>query len=107
MIIKNFKSLALTRERENALKIINSGIEAVLVKPMMREQIKISNNLLRIQNHSWNLSNYKKIEWRGKGTYCEQCGMGFEIKNDSRRKFVDKNGNISYICNPNGDCNYN
>ena len=51
--------------------------------------------------------NYEQIEWRGKGTYCEQCGMGFEIKNDSKRKFVDKNGNISYICNSDRDCNYN
>ena len=51
--------------------------------------------------------NYEQIEWREKGSFCEQCGIGFDIKNDPKRKYVDKNGSISYYCNPNGECNYN
>ena len=67
MIIKNFKTLAATKERRDALEIINSGIEAVLVKPLMHNQIKISNNLLKIQDYEWDLSNYKRIFVVGAG----------------------------------------
>ena len=64
-------------------------------------------NIKQKVNYKEYSKNYEKIEWREKGSFCENCGIGFEIKNDLRRKVVDKNGNISYTCNPNGECNYN
>ena len=64
-------------------------------------------NIKQKVNYKKYSKNYEQIEWREKGSFCENCGISFEIKNDSRRKFIDKNGNISYICNSNGKCNYN
>lgn len=67
MIIKNFSSLSTSKERKDALSIINSGIEAVLTKPAMRRQISKTNNILKIQNKSWNLNKYKRIFVIGAG----------------------------------------
>ncbi len=64
-------------------------------------------NLKQKVNYSIYSSNYEDIEWRERGSFCEICGIGFNIKFDPKRKFVDNFGNISYICNPNGECNYN
>lgn len=69
--------------------------------------MSVITNFKQKVNYEKYSKNYEKIEWREKGTFCEQCGIGFETKNDLKRKFVDRNGNISYYCNPNGDCNYN
>ena len=67
MIIKNFKSLATNQLRKDALEIVNQGIETVLTKQSMSKQIKISNNILKIQDNQWNLSNYSRIFVIGAG----------------------------------------
>lgn len=67
MIIRNFKALATTRERRDALAILNAGIKAVLVRPALRTQIHRTGNVLAIQNHHWNLSHYERIFVIGAG----------------------------------------
>lgn len=67
MIVKNFKSLSTSAMRKCALEIINAGIEAALVVPAMTKQIKISNNMMNIQKHKWDLSGYEKIYVVGAG----------------------------------------
>jgi len=67
VIIKNFNILASDKTRGDALKIINSGIESVLVKPLIQKQITLSENTLKIKNHSWNLSKYNRIFVVGAG----------------------------------------
>lgn len=67
MIIKNFKTLATSKTRKDALEIVSAGIEAVLVKPAMHKQIKILRNILKIQGHRWNLAKYKRIFVVGAG----------------------------------------
>ncbi len=67
MIIKNFKTIVNTQARKDALEIINAGIEAVLTKPAMYNQIILSNDILHIQKKSWDLSKYQRIFIVGAG----------------------------------------
>lgn len=67
MIIRNFKTLATTRERRDALTIINAGIEAVLVKPALRAQIHRRGDILAIRDHRWNLLRYNRVFVVGAG----------------------------------------
>jgi len=61
MLINNFKDLATSQERKDALQIINSGIEAVLTKNAMQNFIKLNNNILKIKDKEFNLDDYEKI----------------------------------------------
>lgn len=47
--------------------------------------------------------NYESIEWRERGTFCEDCNQNF--KNPGQHHW-DENRKM-WICNPNGNCNYN
>ncbi len=67
MIIKNFRSLATTRTRKDALEIINAGLESALVKNVMRKNVTIVKNRLNIQNKSWNLASYRNVYVVGAG----------------------------------------
>ena len=67
MIIKNYKQLAISKERKDALNILNYGIEAVLIEKSVKEQIKLKKNILTIQNLTWDLSKYKRIFVVGAG----------------------------------------
>ena len=37
-------------------------------------------NIKQKVNYKEYSKNYEKIEWREKGSFCENCGIGFEIK---------------------------
>ncbi len=67
MIIKNFKDLATTKTRKDALEIINAGIKAVLTKSAMHKHIKLNKNNLQIYSHYWNISKFNRILVIGAG----------------------------------------
>lgn len=84
MIIKNFRQLATSKIRKDALEIINSGLEAALIGPSMKSQIRLSNNLLKIQNKSWNLNKYKRIIVIGAGKASSEMAFYLEEILESR-----------------------
>lgn len=60
MIIRNYKRLIKNSKlRRNALQIINSGLESIKTEKIIKENIKLRNNLLIIKNKKFNLKNYK------------------------------------------------
>lgn len=61
MIIKNFKSLASSRERRLALQIIEAGLQAIKTENIFRKNIKLRYNTLKINGKSYNLNKYKRI----------------------------------------------
>lgn len=67
MIIKNFRSLATTRTRKDALEIINAGLESALIKNVMRKNVSVVKSRLDIQNRSWNLASYRNVYVVGAG----------------------------------------
>lgn len=87
MIIKNFKTLATTKTRKDALEIINYGIESVLTKPLMHKEIKISNNILKIKENKWDLSKYKKILVIGAGK--ASADMAESIEKIFKKRITD------------------
>jgi len=61
MIIKNKKQLSTSLNRKHALEIIESGMNSILPKNVMKKQIKLKNNILTIKNKNYNLKNYENI----------------------------------------------
>ena len=61
MMIKNFSQLAVSDLRKKALKIIESGMEAIFIKKIFQENIKIKNNFLFIKKEKINLDKFKRI----------------------------------------------
>lgn len=67
MIIKNFRQLAISRQRRNALHIMEAGLEAIQTRNVMKNSVKIKNNFLVIQNKKFNLKKFKHIYVIGGG----------------------------------------
>lgn len=67
MIIKNFKSLATSRERKLALLIAEAGLQAIKTENVIRKNVKLSYNTLKINGKSYNLNKYKRIFVIGAG----------------------------------------
>lgn len=61
MKIKNYKTINKTEDRNVILKIIEKGIEAVLPENVIKNNLILGKNILRIQNKEFDLTNYKKI----------------------------------------------
>jgi len=65
MIVENFKTLAKNPLREKALKIVEAGYEAIDIKKLIGQKIKLKNNKLHIldtmTSHSIDLSEYKNV----------------------------------------------
>jgi len=83
MIIKNYKKLAKTKIREKALKIIESGLEAVKTEKIIKEKVKLSKNILIVKDynnkiHKFNLARHKKIIVIGFGKSSAKMGKGIE-----------------------------
>ena len=67
MIIKNFKSLATSRERKLALLIAEAGLQAIKTDNVIRKNVKLSYNTLKINGKNYNLNKYKRIFVIGAG----------------------------------------
>lgn len=67
MIIKNFKRLATSRERKLALLIAEAGLQAIKTDNVIRKNVKLSYNTLKINGKNYNLNKYKRIFVIGAG----------------------------------------
>lgn len=67
MIIKNFKQLAISKERKLALQIIEAGLEAIKTENVMKNSIKLNKNFLIIKNKKFNLKKFKNVYVIGGG----------------------------------------
>ncbi len=51
--------------------------------------------------------NYEDIEWRTRGTYCENCGANLKEPFGERHKEWYRDGTFCWVCRPGEDCNFN
>jgi glycerate-2-kinase len=67
MFIKNFKQLARSKGRRDALKILNSGLEAVRTDLAVRNAIKLKGKKMTVGDRVYDLSKFKNIHVIGFG----------------------------------------
>ena len=67
MFIKNFKKLAKTPLRKNALEIIESGFWAIYPPNVFKKEISLKGDILTIKNEKINLEKFKNIYFIGIG----------------------------------------
>ncbi len=61
MLIRNFNSLALTKEREFLLKALNYGLEKIQPENYLKEKIKFYENVLEISDKTYDLKNFENV----------------------------------------------
>lgn len=65
--IKNFDELATTENRKNALKIVEAGLDAINTEEVIKNKIKLENDILSINGENFDLNKFKKIKVVGFG----------------------------------------
>jgi len=65
--IKNLKDLAITENRRLALEIAEVGFDSINTEKVLLNSIKLENNILKINNESFDLSKFKRIKVVGFG----------------------------------------
>ena len=60
-IIKNWAEIARTKERNDALGIAESGLQAINTKNSIKEKLSLIGNVLRADDRSFDLTNFEKI----------------------------------------------
>ncbi len=65
--IKNFDQLATTPNRKNAMKIMEAGLDAISTEEVIRNKIKLENNILTINGEGFDLAKFKNIKVVGFG----------------------------------------
>lgn len=65
--IKNFNELATTENRKNAMKIMEAGLDAISTGEVIKNKIKLENNILNILDKSFDLAIFKNIKVLGFG----------------------------------------
>ncbi|MCL5017170.1 MAG: DUF4147 domain-containing protein [Patescibacteria group bacterium] len=78
MKIKNFKKLAVTEDRKKLLDIVEAGLEAIDTKKVILNSIKIENEKLLIQGHSFSLKTAERIFVVGIGKCSLEAGAALE-----------------------------
>jgi glycerate 2-kinase len=61
MLIRNFNSLALTKERELLLKALNYGLEKIQPENYLKEKIKFYESVLEISGKTYDLENFENV----------------------------------------------
>ena len=61
MLIRNFNSLALTKEREFLLKALNYGLEKIQPENYLKEKIKFYESVLEISDKTYDLKNFENV----------------------------------------------
>jgi glycerate 2-kinase len=77
-IIKNFSELATTPNRKIALQIMEAGLNAINTEEVIKDKIKLGNNILTITGEDFDLSNFKKIKVVGFGKSSCEAAMALE-----------------------------
>lgn len=77
-VIKNFDELATTKNRKDALKIAEAGFSAINTEEVIKNKIKLENNILFINSKSFDLSEFKKIKVVGFGKASVEATLALE-----------------------------
>lgn len=75
---KNYDELAITENRKLALEIANAGLNAIATEEVSLNSVKLENNILTIQNESFDLSKFKRIKVVGFGKCSIQAAQVLE-----------------------------
>ncbi|MFA4999178.1 MAG: DUF4147 domain-containing protein [Parcubacteria group bacterium] len=67
MFITNYKKIALTSLRKDALEIMKAGIDAVLPETVLKNKLRLKKNVLLVDGRKVDLSRYKNIYVVGGG----------------------------------------
>ncbi|HEV2339788.1 MAG TPA: DUF4147 domain-containing protein [Patescibacteria group bacterium] len=59
--IKNFSSLASTPDREKILTLVEAGLRAIQPEQVVKKQVVLHNTFLRIQENTYNLTQFERI----------------------------------------------
>ncbi|MFA6177395.1 MAG: DUF4147 domain-containing protein [Candidatus Paceibacterota bacterium] len=65
--IKNFDQLAMTENRKNALEIMEAGLDAINTRKVIKNKIKLENNILTVNGENFDLNKFKNIKIVGFG----------------------------------------
>ncbi len=91
MIIKNYKTLKKSKEREIALKILEKGITSVLPENVIKNNVKLEKNVLKIKDEEFNLEDYDNIFviGGGKASYRMAETINKILKKKIKKGFVN------------------
>lgn len=99
--IKNFEQLAITKERKDALEIVEAGLSAIDTKKAIRDNVKLDGEKLIVSGNEIDLTQYKSIKVIGFGKVsCVAAGALEEVLGDKIKEgvVIDINrGNCSII----------
>ncbi|MFA6353460.1 MAG: DUF4147 domain-containing protein [Candidatus Paceibacterota bacterium] len=84
--IKNFDDLATTVNRKMALEIAEAGFESISTGIVIKDKIKLDNNILFINNESFDLTKFKNIKVVGFGKSSGEAALALENILESRIK---------------------
>jgi glycerate-2-kinase len=76
--IKNFDELATTQNRKMALGLIEAGLEAINTQEVIKNKIKLENNILLISGESFDLNKFKNIKVVGFGKSSLEAALALE-----------------------------
>ena len=76
--VKNFDDLASTENRKLALEIVSAGFDAIDTKRVIFHSVKLDKDILRIQDKSFSLNNFKKIKVVGFGKAAPEAAFALE-----------------------------
>ncbi len=84
--IKNFAKLATTKNREIALRIMESGLNAINTKKVVSSFVSLSGDILSIKNKTFDLSKWNSIKIVGFGKSSCEAALALEDILGSRIK---------------------
>lgn len=76
--IKNYKDVAINENRKLVLDIVNHGLDSINTKGIIKDNIKLENNILYIQHQSFDLSLFDKIKVVGFGKSACDAALALE-----------------------------
>lgn len=79
MLVQNFDTLGSTPERKIVLEILNAGLESIQPQKVIKENITFQNNILKLKDQSFDLSNYYNVFLIGFGKGA--AGISKQIEN--------------------------
>lgn len=85
MIIKNFKKLAKTELRRDALSIVEAGYEAIAIKKLFHQDLSLQGDILSVHGQKYNLKKFDNIYVIGLGKNSASAAQVIETTLGSRR----------------------
>jgi glycerate 2-kinase len=76
--IKNFDELATTPNRQMALALVEAGLNAIQTEAVIRNKIKLENNILSVNDEGFDLNKFKNIKVIGFGKAASQGALALE-----------------------------